>query len=74
MLYLLAASQTFFAPVTFTSSYLVIGRTLSLCSAASNLKHFLENVQEIDSALYQKVESIFGKNQYFDKLGGILDI
>lgn len=43
-------------------------------SAASNLKHFLENVQEIDSALYQKVESIFGKNQYFDKLGGILDI
>jgi hypothetical protein len=43
-------------------------------SAASNLKHFLENVQEIDSAFYKKVESIFGKNQYFDKLGGILDI
>ena len=43
-------------------------------SAATNLKHYLSNKQEVDYDLYQKVESIFGKKQYFDKLGGILDI
>ena len=43
-------------------------------SAAINLKHYLSNKQEVDYDLYQKVESIFGKKQYFDKLGGILDI
>ena len=34
ILNLSAAAQTFLAPSTFTSSYLVLGSILSLCSAA----------------------------------------
>ena len=48
--------------------------TSDIKSAASNLKYYLAKEQKIDSELYQKVESMFGKNQYFDKLGDMLEL